>query len=244
MNGSISLPPPNSDCIIIHDLNRTIESSAVSSVLELVVLITNSASAHLYWVDSATNELRLVSASSASEDCRIHRVSLQFSATTEPAILRAGDPGYDSFPETAISQVSSLLVSPIRAEEKLAGILTLSRKDSRRYGTADIGTAAKAADALAAAMRELEREREVDSLRAKLRSAHRKNTLLEKRLAERKLVERAKGLLQVHYEWTEEDAYYHLRRTSRQQRTPMAVIAQMVIDVIAAKEAEGERMSA
>jgi AmiR/NasT family two-component response regulator len=57
-------------------------------------------------------------------------------------------------------------------------------------------------------------------------------------------VERAKGLLQVHYEWTEEDAYYHLRRTSRQQRTPMAVIAQMVIDVIAAKEAEGERMSA
>ncbi len=84
----------------------------------------------------------------------------------------------------------------------------------------------------------------MDSLREKLRSARQENSLLERRLAERKLVERAKGLLQAHYGWTEEDAYYHIRRTSRQQRTPMALIAQRIIDLSAAKEVERERLSA
>jgi AmiR/NasT family two-component response regulator len=50
--------------------------------------------------------------------------------------------------------------------------------------------------------------------------------------------------LQVHFEWSEEDAYYHLRRTSRQQRIPMAMIAQRVIDVVAAEEVEQERIPA
>ncbi len=189
-------------------------------------------------------ELRLISASPKTEDGRISRVSLQFPARFEPCIIAAGDPGFDSFPETLVSQVSSLVVFPIRMEQKLTGMLTLSRKDSRPYGPAVIEAASQAGEALAAAMRELERSREVDNLRARLQSARQENLLLEKRLAERKLVERAKGLLQIHYGWTEEDAYYHLRRTSRQQRTPMAVIAQRVIDVVAAREVGQERLSA
>ena len=185
-----------------------------------------------------------MSASPTLEDGRIHRVSLEFSVTSQPGIFCAGAPGLDSFPESVAMQVSTLLAFPLRADDKLCGVLTLSRKEPRPYGSAEMETAAKLGGALVAAMRELEREREVEALRAKLRSARHENLLLEKRLVERKLVERAKGLLQVHYGWTEEDAYYHLRRTSRQQRTPMAVIAQRVIDVVAAKEVEAERMSA
>jgi AmiR/NasT family two-component response regulator len=108
----------------------------------------------------------------------------------------------------------------------------------------EIETTAKLGDALVMAMRQVEREREVDVLRTKLRTARQENLQLEKRLAERKLVERAKGLLQVNFGWSEEDAYYHLRRTSRQERIPMAVIAQRVIDVAAAREVEEMQMSA
>jgi hypothetical protein len=48
-------------------------------------------------------------------------------------------------------------------------------------------------------------------------------------LADRKLLERAKGLLQAHLGWSEEEAYLHIRRLSRQQRTPMREIAREVI---------------
>ncbi len=48
-------------------------------------------------------------------------------------------------------------------------------------------------------------------------------------LADRKLLARAKGLLQANLGWTEEEAYLHLRRLSRQTGTPLREIAREVI---------------
>ena len=48
-------------------------------------------------------------------------------------------------------------------------------------------------------------------------------------LEERKLLDRAKGLLQSELGWSEEQAYLHIRRLSRQQRTPMREIARRLI---------------
>lgn len=64
--------------------------------------------------------------------------------------------------------------------------------------------------------------KEIVRLRAELR-------VVTRRLAGRKLVERAKGLLQANRGITEMDAYEHLRRLSRQQRAPLAVIAEQVV---------------
>ena len=49
-------------------------------------------------------------------------------------------------------------------------------------------------------------------------------------LADRKVFERAKGLLQARFQWTEEEAYLRIRRLSRRCRTPMRDIAQLVIE--------------
>jgi GAF domain-containing protein len=51
-----------------------------------------------------------------------------------------------------------------------------------------------------------------------------------RQLADRKLLDRAKGLLQDSLGWSEEEAYLNIRRLSRQQRTPMREIARQVID--------------
>jgi len=53
---------------------------------------------------------------------------------------------------------------------------------------------------------------------------------LNRQLADRKLLERAKGLLQARYQWSEEQAYLHLRNLSRRRRTPLREIALEVID--------------
>jgi hypothetical protein len=49
-------------------------------------------------------------------------------------------------------------------------------------------------------------------------------------LADRKVLDRAKGLLQLRFGWSEEQAYFHLRRSSRQRRIPMRQIALEAIE--------------
>jgi hypothetical protein len=49
-------------------------------------------------------------------------------------------------------------------------------------------------------------------------------------LADRKVLARAKGVLQSNLGWTEEEAYLHIRRLSRQSGVPMRDIARQVIE--------------
>jgi uroporphyrinogen-III synthase len=52
---------------------------------------------------------------------------------------------------------------------------------------------------------------------------------MKRRLEERKLVERAKGILQYKHKLTEEDAYLRLRNESRRLRRPMKDLAEAII---------------
>jgi GAF domain-containing protein len=63
-----------------------------------------------------------------------------------------------------------------------------------------------------------------------LLTASAENEKLAQQLSDRKLFDRAKGLLQARHQWTEEEAYLHLRRTSRQRRTAMREIALELIE--------------
>jgi AmiR/NasT family two-component response regulator len=53
---------------------------------------------------------------------------------------------------------------------------------------------------------------------------------LTQKLAARRILERAKGILQAEFGWTEEEAYLRIRRLSRQNRIPMREIAIAVIE--------------
>ena len=55
--------------------------------------------------------------------------------------------------------------------------------------------------------------------------------VVAERLGHRKNVERAKGLLQVRHGWTEQQAYEHLRKLSRQRRKSMADTAQDLLRI-------------
>ncbi len=53
---------------------------------------------------------------------------------------------------------------------------------------------------------------------------------IKRQLETRKLVERAKGILQRDLQLTEEEAYLRLRNESRRQRRPMRELAQAIVD--------------
>ena len=64
---------------------------------------------------------------------------------------------------------------------------------------------------------------------------------LTQKLAARRILERAKGILQADFGWTEEEAYLHVRRLSRQNRIPMREIA---INVIESREVRSVEQAA
>ncbi len=56
------------------------------------------------------------------------------------------------------------------------------------------------------------------------------NASLRQSLHERKLVERAKGLLMTRFNWSEPEAFRRLQRTAMNRRQPMAELAQDVLE--------------
>jgi two-component system, response regulator PdtaR len=119
------------------------------------------------------------------------------------------DVNFEKFPEALQYQVKRLIVVPLRADGRLLGLLTLGRTTDTVYAQDDLDIATRAGRLLAAV---LERD------------------ALQKKLLERKLVERAKGILQQRRRLSEEEAYLLLRTNSRRRRTPMVEIAKEIIE--------------
>ncbi len=115
---------------------------------------------------------------------------------------------FERFPEVFQYRIKRLAVVPLRAG-KLLGLLTLGRAEETSFNPSELEIAQRAARLLAAV-------RERDSLR-------------QDRL-DRKLVERATGILQRRRRLSEEQAYRLLRHNSRRRRIPMANLAKEIVE--------------
>jgi GAF domain-containing protein len=132
----------------------------------------------------------------------------------------AAEPNFEKFPEVLQYQLKHLLVVPLRTKNHLLGLLTLGRPNGASFDSAAIAVAQRAGRLLVAVL-------ERDSLQQKL--------------LERKLVERAKGILQQRRRLSEEQAYLLLRNNSRRRRMPMVNLAREIIDVSVHSGTAGHR---
>ncbi len=120
------------------------------------------------------------------------------------------------YPELARKAgLSSLLSVPLMTGRGVIGTLNIYLSERRTFTEDEIGFAKAVAGQAALALEN-----------ARLMS----ETLEMKRLLEaRKVIERAKGILQHRDGMTEEEAYLHLRNESRRLRKPMRELAEAVI---------------
>jgi response regulator NasT len=63
-----------------------------------------------------------------------------------------------------------------------------------------------------------------------MRGLSSENARLQQTLENRKLIERAKGVLMKRHRWTEQEAFRRLQRAAMNQRTTMAALARRVLD--------------
>jgi signal transduction protein with GAF and PtsI domain len=125
------------------------------------------------------------------------------------------DPRFQRFNELPEDRYEAFLSVPLFSRGKLVGVLNLQHRDSHVYTEREIGLLATVGS-LAGAEIEL----------ARLES---QNSELSQQLETRKIVERAKGILQRDLGLTEEQAYLSIQRQSRQKRKTMKEIAEAII---------------
>jgi GAF domain-containing protein len=135
----------------------------------------------------------------------------------------ATEPHFEKFPEVLQYQLKRLIVVPLRTENDLFGLLTLGRTIDAGFDQPALEVAQRAGRLLTAVL-------ERDSLQHKL--------------LERKLVERAKGILQQRRRLTEEQAYLLLRNNSRRRRMPMVNLAKEIIETYVAVGGPGRWQTA
>jgi GAF domain-containing protein len=118
------------------------------------------------------------------------------------------DARFANLPEGLQYGFRRLLLVPLRAGDTLLGLVTVGRQTPDSFNLLQLTDAVRIARVMSVIL-------ERDALHVLLR--------------ERKIVERAKGILQQKRKLSEESAYMFLRETSRRLRLPMLDVAREVI---------------
>jgi len=196
----------------------------LQAISEMVAETLDSPVCSIMLIDEDRREL-VISAARCSSPDYLHKMPLKIEDSLIGRVVREGRPivvpnvlaeKQYRYPELARKTgLASLLSVPLFTREKVIGTINIYTRDQRSFTDDEVGFVKVVAGQAAVAIEN-----------ARLMS----ETLEMKRTLEaRKLVERAKGILQHKYSLTEEEAYLRLRNESRRLRRPMRDLAEAVI---------------
>lgn len=134
----------------------------------------------------------------------------------------AGDPRFKRFQELVEDTYQAFLSAPLVSKGEAIGVVNAHHREPHRHSPQEIATLVFIGEQLGVAI--------ATSLLEEERTRLLEETFEMKRVLEtRKLVERAKGILQRQRNISEEEAYLHLRNQSRRMRRPMRELAEAII---------------
>jgi GAF domain-containing protein len=218
--------------VIYHPQPASRQNTPIHPLLELSLAETSSQGAYLYRLERDPDGLELAAwngrsvSEIASFDVELRAQAAGWHRENVTAVLLDHDAWrdwrFERFPEFLSNRFQATASVPLLDQGTVVGIVNICRISPAIYQPREVAFLRSLSLPLGAllvhSMARVKLESEVETLARKL--------------ADRKLFDRAKGLLQVNFQWTEEQAYYlHLRRTSRQRRTPMRDVAREIIDL-------------
>ena len=214
---------------VLADLARTISSEnyldrILQAISEMLAETLDAPVCSVMLVDEDRREL-VISAARCSSPEYLHKMPLKIEDSLIGRVVREARPimipnvveeKQYRYPDLARrTGLASLLSIPLMTREKVMGTINIYTREVRQFTEEEVGFVKIVAGQAAIAIEN-----------ARLMS----ETLEMKRALEvRKLVERAKGILQYKYNLTEAEAYLRLRNESRRLRRPMRDLAEAVI---------------
>ena len=134
----------------------------------------------------------------------------------------AADPRFKFFPALVEDTYEAFLSVPLINKGQVIGVINVHHREPHVHSHDEtallIFVGEQMGVAVAKSLLEEERARLVEE-----------TAVIKRQLEERKIVERAKGILQHDLRLTEEAAYQMLRRESQQRRKPMKDVAEAIL---------------
>src|SRR5271168_5353869 len=125
------------------------------------------------------------------------------------------DPRFQSFNELPEDRYEAFLSVPVLCRDKLVGVINLQHRQPHTYSQREVQMISTIGFLVGA---------EIEITRLESENLH-----LSEELEARKIIERAKAILQREMKFTEDDAYLTLQRQSRQRRKSMKEVAEAII---------------
>jgi uroporphyrinogen-III synthase len=198
-------------------------NAVLARVVEFISAVVNCDSCFVYLLEG--NEL-VLKASKNPHAKEINRLRLRIgqgitgwvAEHKKPAALprsASTDPRFRSFNELPEDHYEAFLSVPVLSRDKLVGVISLQHREPHQHTEEQIQLISTIGFLVGA---------EVEM--ARLEGEH---SRLSVELESRKVIERAKGILQRNLQIDEGEAYLTLQRHSRQRRKSMKEIAEAVI---------------
>ncbi|HUJ96087.1 MAG TPA: GAF domain-containing protein [Terriglobales bacterium] len=212
----------------LHEIGRQIAASdhvheVLDRVLDFTVGLVKCDSCFIYVLDE--NELVLRASKNPHADL-VDRLKLRLgegiagwvAQHREPVALSKNafkDPRFRFCTELPEDNYEALLCVPLLSRGRVVGVMSLQHRQPHNYSRRRVQLISTIGFLVGA---------EVEMARLEAENAN-----LSEQLETRKLVERAKGILQRELNLDEEQAYLALQRQSRQKRKPMKEIAEAIV---------------
>lgn len=232
-----SMSVTDSHVSMLHRISNVVSSNLtvdemLGEVVGLAVQATGCDACLVYLIDHPTEELVLrasqVPHAEALGSLRIpigEGVTGWVAAHQSVVALSsnaAEDSRFRRFQELVEDTYQAFLSAPLVSKGEAIGVVNVHHRDTHDHSPDEVATLVFIGEQLGVAISRSLLEEEKERLL--------EETLEMKRVLEtRKLVERAKGILQRQRAITEEEAYLHLRNQSRRMRRPMRDLAEAII---------------
>jgi uroporphyrinogen-III synthase len=197
----------------------------LGEIVGMTVQATECDACLVYVIDSAANEMVLrASQVPHAHDLGELRIKMGEGVTGWVAEHRSvvalpsnasADPRFKKFQALVEDTYEAYLSVPIVSGGESIGVINVHHRESHDHTGEEIATLIFIGEQMGAAVAKARLMEEAAEVR--------------QQLEDRKVVERAKGIIQQKFNTTEEDAYFRLRNQSRRLRRPMRELAEAII---------------
>jgi uroporphyrinogen-III synthase len=217
-----------SDIDFLHEIGSRLAAAdplhaVLTRVVEFVSSVVSCDSCFIYVVDEDTLVLR---ASKTPHPDLVDRLKLRIgegitgwvAEHRQPVAVgrhASKDPRFQTFNELPEDRYEAFLSVPVISRGKLVGVINLQHRQPHEHSRREVQLVSMTGFLVGA---------EIEMARLET-----ENTQLSERLETRKVVDRAKGILQRDLSVTEEEAYLTIQRQSRQRRKSKREIAEAIL---------------
>ncbi len=218
----------STDIDLLHDIGSRIAAAdplhaVLSRIVEFVSTLVRCDSCFIYVLESDALVLR---ASKTPHDDVVDRLMLRIgqgitgwvAEHREPVVVASRafeDPRFQTFNELPEDRYEAFLSVPVLSRGKLVGVINLQHREPHQHSRRDVQLISTMGFLVGA---------EIETARLEV-----ENTQLSEELETRKVVDRAKGILQRDLGVSEEEAHLTIQRQSRQRRKSKKEIAEAIV---------------